>query len=126
MAILGDLGIAHFAERRAGQLAYGEQRRVEIARALAMRPRYLMLDEPAAGMNPTESVALLRLLDELRGRFGLGLLLVEHDLKLVMKLCDRVVVLNKGQVIASGTPEAVQSDPAVIEAYIGRRRAQAA
>lgn len=124
MAALADLGLADLAGRRAGQLAYGEQRRVEIARALAMRPRYLLLDEPAAGMNPTESEALMRLLDDLRRRTGLGLLLVEHDLKLVMRLCDRVVVLNKGQVIATGAPRAVQADPAVVEAYIGRRAAR--
>jgi branched-chain amino acid transport system permease protein len=124
MAALADLGVQGLAGRRAGQLAYGEQRRVEIARALAMRPRYLLLDEPAAGMNPAESEALMRLLDDLRRRTGLGLLLVEHDLRLVMRLCDRVVVLNKGQAIASGTPQQVQADPAVVEAYIGRRAAR--
>ncbi|MDR6289570.1 branched-chain amino acid transport system permease protein [Inquilinus ginsengisoli] len=124
MAALAELGVDGLAGRRAGQLAYGEQRRVEIARALAMRPRYLLLDEPAAGMNPAESEALMRLLDDLRRRTGLGLLLVEHDLKLVMRLCDRVVVLNKGQVIAAGVPDQVQADPAVVEAYIGRRAAR--
>jgi branched-chain amino acid transport system permease protein len=125
MAALHDLGLEHLALRRAGALAYGEQRRVEIARAVAMRPRYLMLDEPAAGMNPAESEALMRLLDDLRRRYGIGLLLVEHDLKLVMRLCDKVVVLNKGQVIATGTPDEVQKNPAVIEAYIGRRSGRA-
>lgn len=123
---LTELGVDHLADRRAGALAYGEQRRVEIARAIAMRPRYLMLDEPAAGMNSAETQALMGLLRHIRDKYGLGLLLVEHHLDLVMQLCDRIVVLNKGQVIATGSAAEVQNNETVIEAYIGRRHRQAA
>jgi branched-chain amino acid transport system permease protein len=126
LTALTELGVDHLADRRAGALAYGEQRRVEIARAIAMRPRYLMLDEPAAGMNSAETQALMGLLRHIRDKYGLGLLLVEHHLDLVMQLCDRIVVLNKGQVIATGSAAEVQNNETVIEAYIGRRHRQTA
>jgi branched-chain amino acid transport system permease protein len=123
LALLAELGIAGYAARRAGTLPYGLQRRLEIARALALEPRYLLLDEPAAGMNETESDELLQILGRLRTSRGLGLLVVDHDLRLIMRLCDRVVVLNKGQVIAEGASGEVQVNPDVIEAYLGKRRA---
>lgn len=121
-ACLEEVGLARFEGQLAGTLSYGAQRRLEIARALALRPRYLLLDEPAAGMNPVETQELMQVLDSIRRKYRLGLLVVEHDLKLIMRLCDVVVVLNKGQQIAIGTPAQIQSDPAVIEAYIGRKR----
>ncbi|MDH6230529.1 branched-chain amino acid transport system permease protein [Mesorhizobium soli] len=119
---LAEVGLADFADRLAGTLSYGAQRRLEIARALALKPRYLLLDEPAAGMNPAETQELMQMLDSIRHKYKLGLLVVEHDLKLIMRLCDVVVVLNKGQQIAMGTPAEIQANPAVVEAYIGRKR----
>jgi len=122
---LFEVGLGDVADQLAGTLSYGAQRRLEIARALALKPRYLLLDEPAAGMNPAETMELMAVLDRIRTKYRLGLLVVEHDLKLIMRLCDVVVVLNKGQQIAIGTPAEIQSNPAVIEAYIGRRRSTA-
>ena len=119
------LEIEHIRHAVAGTLSYGAQRRLEIARALALKPRYLLLDEPAAGMNPAETDELMHVLDRIRTKYRLGLLVVEHDLKLIMRLCDVVVVLNKGQQIAIGTPAEIQANPEVIEAYIGRRRSSA-
>lgn len=116
--LLEYVGIAQFADYQAGELAYGHQRRLEIARALATEPRLLVLDEPAAGMNAAEKVALQQLLRRIRDD-GTTLLLIEHDVPLLMGLCDRLTVLDYGREIACGTPEQVRQHPDVIRAYLG-------
>ena len=118
-AALAHLGLEARAETEAGTLSYGDQRRVEIARALVCEPSLIFLDEPAAGMNREETDDLMRRLRALNAELGIGILLVDHDLALINALCDRIIVLNEGRVIATGTPEVVRRNPAVIEAYIG-------
>jgi branched-chain amino acid transport system ATP-binding protein len=117
--LLGVMGLSHRRDEEARNLPYGEQRRLEIARALGTRPKVLLLDEPAAGMNSTEKVELMGLIRKLRDEFQLGILLIEHDMKLVMGICEHLTVLDHGEVIASGAPEVVRKDRAVIEAYLG-------
>jgi ABC-type branched-subunit amino acid transport system ATPase component len=117
--LLERAGVPHLAlDALASALPYGDQRRLEIARALAAKPRVLMLDEPAAGMNPTETARLVATIRALAGD-GIGILLIEHDMTLVRAACDNVVVLNFGEVLARGTPPEIARDPAVVEAYLG-------
>jgi branched-chain amino acid transport system ATP-binding protein len=122
--LLDYVGIGHRGNELAKHLSYGDQRRLEIARGLATDPTLLALDEPAAGMNATEKVELRKLLDAIR-KDGVTLLIIEHDVKLVMGLCDRVLVLDYGRNIAEGVPKVIQKDPRVIEAYLGAPRDKA-
>ena len=117
--LLDVMGLAHRRDEQAGALPYGEQRRLEIARALGTNPRVLLLDEPAAGMNTREKADLMTLIRRLREQFSLGILVIEHDMKLVMGICEQITVLDHGETIAYGPPEAVRADRAVIKAYLG-------
>lgn len=119
LELLELVGLASEAHQTARNLAYGDQRRLELARALALEPRLLLLDEPAAGMNPNEKAALSQLIRQIRDSFNLTVLLIEHHVPLVMGLCDRIAVLNFGQLIALDCPQDVQRNPAVIAAYLG-------
>ena len=117
--VLERLGLGELEDRYAGTLSYGDQRRLEIARALAASPRFLLLDEPAAGMNEAESDVLGESMERIRHERACGVLVVDHDLRLIMRLCEHIYVLNEGVVISEGRPEEVRSDPAVLAAYIG-------
>ena len=120
MELLDFMGLKDVAYVKAGSLPYGVQRRLEIVRALATNPAILLLDEPAAGMNPSETAELTEQIRRIRDTFGIAIFLIEHDMNLVMNVCEAIAVVNYGRIIAKGTPEQIKNDPAVIEAYLGR------
>ncbi|MEA3507782.1 MAG: ABC transporter ATP-binding protein [Synergistota bacterium] len=120
MGLLSDLGLEKYAYSQASTLSYGRQRKLEIARALATEPELILLDEPAAGMNPEETMSLARLIAEVREKFRVTILLIEHHMDLVMNICSPIVVMNFGALLALGTPEEIRDNPEVVAAYLGK------
>ncbi|MDR3279848.1 MAG: ABC transporter ATP-binding protein [Synergistaceae bacterium] len=121
MELLSVFDMEGMADSPAGSLPYGAQRRLEIVRALATNPKVLLLDEPAAGMNPSETADLMRTIHDVRDKFDVAIILIEHDMSLVMGICERILVLSYGLIIAQGTPEEIRNNPLVIEAYLGQQ-----
>ena len=124
MELLDFMGMADMAHYQAGSLPYGAQRRLEIVRALATEPSILLLDEPAAGMNPSETAELMEHIERIRDEFQIAVMLIEHDMNLVMGVCEGIAVVNYGKIIATGTPKQICNNPTVIEAYLGKKGAQ--
>ena len=122
MELLEFFNMAEHADDEAGSLPYGAQRRLEIARALATDPKIILLDEPAAGMNPSETAELMENIRKIRDTFGIAVMLIEHDMSLVMNICEGICVLDHGKIIAKGSPDEIKSNPVVIEAYLGKKK----